>query len=785
MEFIWFNKGISISIFNSQIDINRAAYPLGLFIICAAIRLYLSGFSLSKIKSSMHSFFQGKVLFICLSLFLIALTIVSFYLYKNYSLPRGLEGQYFKTMNFKEPIFTRVDSEINFAYPLLMEVAKTNYSIRWEGYIYIPKTNEYTFLLISDDGSWLYLDDKLVIDNGEEHALRRRINTINLHKGFHSIKVSYFQKDSNSQLYLLWKPRGNLQKVVPTENLFTRLHTSKELIIDKLTSIFWKLAQLLWIIGLILLAWKIWKNKKLKNKYAVPFLLFLIIGLSLVLRLFLLQYSLGFTDSDEAVEGLMAKHILQRGERPIFYYGLAYMGSLKSHIAAIIYALFGVSVAGLKFTTTLFFFGFAFSLYYLAKQLFDEKIALISTLIVALSPLYLSYKSLMATAAYMEILFLGTLLLIIFHKLIYKRLSSERENRLYCAAGFIAGLGFWLNPLIINYVIVGFIFILLKKHRFLISKGFILALIFFLVGCFPLLIWNYNNSWHTISFILGSGQISLLKKLVNIPQNLLQIFTQSIPILLGVNRIHSPYSLIGNFSWLILGIYAASFFFICYKREKGLSKILKLSLKETNGVDILIVLTFFVIILYLNSEFADRALYPRYLLPLYSTLPIFVAVFLWWIKKYSHLLFVFLLLSILACNIYGNIYFYDQIKLENKKFKTFLSILEERNLNLAYSGFWQAYKITLATNEKVVCSPKMYDPHLDRYPYYSELIRRSKRVAIIVKMGSKRSEALESRLRKKNISFKHLDYYYSIYHSFSKRFWGGELKKSLRRQYRK
>ena len=97
------------------------------------------------------------------------------------------------------------------------------------------------------------LDDKLVIDNGEEHALRRRITTINLHKGFHSIKVSYFQKDGNSQLYLLWKPQGSLQKVVPTKNLFTRLHTSKALIIDKLTSIFWKLVQLLWIIGLILL----------------------------------------------------------------------------------------------------------------------------------------------------------------------------------------------------------------------------------------------------------------------------------------------------------------------------------------------------------------------------------------------------------------------------------------------------------------------------------------------------------------------------------------------------
>jgi 4-amino-4-deoxy-L-arabinose transferase-like glycosyltransferase len=783
MELIWFNKGISFSIFDSQVDINRAAYPLALLIICSVIRLYLSGFSLSKIKRSLHSFYQGKVLFICLALLLITLTIVSFCLNKTFSLTRGLEGRYFKTIDFKNIVFTRVDAEINFQYPILMEVADTDYSIQWKGYLYIPHANKYMFLLSSDDGSWLYLDNKLIIDNGGEHSLRRFVTTINLEKGFHPIKVSYFQKSGNSQLYLLWKPKDGLQRVLPEKNLFPEVPTSKELMKEKLASVLWNVTKILWIAGLIILARSIWKDKELKKKYSVAFLLFLILFISLLLRLYLLQYSLGFTDSDEAVEGLMAKHILQRGERPVLYYGLAYMGSLKSHITAIIYALFGVSVAGLKMATALFFFGFAFSLYYLAKQLFDEKVALVSTLIVALSPLYLTYKSLYATAAYMETLFLGTILLIIFNKLVFKRLKSGKENRLYCTAGFIAGLGFWLNPLIINYIIVGFIFILLKNHRFLITKGFLLILIFFFVGCFPLLLWNYNNSWLTISFLLGNGQISFLKKLANIPQNLFQIFTRSIPILLGVNQINGTHSLIGSFSWLILGIYAASFIFICYKREKGLSGILKLSLKESKGVDILIALPFVVIILYLNSEFADRALFPRYLIPIYSSLPIFAAVFLLWIKKYSHFLFIFLLIAILACNMYGNIYFYDQIKLENKRFKTFLSILEERNFNLAYSGFWQAYKITLATNEKVICSPKMYDPHLDRYPYYSELLRRSKKAVIIIGIGSKRGEALESRLREKDISFKRLDYYYSIYYSFSKRFWGGGLKKELRNKH--
>jgi hypothetical protein len=34
-------------------------------------------------------------------------------------------------------------------------------------------------------------------------------------------------------------------------------------------------------------------------------------------------------NSDEAVVGLMARHILD-GKRPVFYYGQAYMGSLDA-----------------------------------------------------------------------------------------------------------------------------------------------------------------------------------------------------------------------------------------------------------------------------------------------------------------------------------------------------------------------------------------------------------------------------------------------------------------------
>ena len=47
-------------------------------------------------------------------------------------------------------------------------------------------------------------------------------------------------------------------------------------------------------------------------------------------------------DSDEAITGLMARHILQ-GHVPIWLYGISYQGSLEAFSTAFLFALFGAT----------------------------------------------------------------------------------------------------------------------------------------------------------------------------------------------------------------------------------------------------------------------------------------------------------------------------------------------------------------------------------------------------------------------------------------------------------
>lgn len=67
------------------------------------------------------------------------------------------------------------------------------FAIDYRGRFWIDKPGMYHFVLTSDDGSRLYLDDQLVIDNDGQHPPEERECSLNLAAGVHRIRVSYFQ----------------------------------------------------------------------------------------------------------------------------------------------------------------------------------------------------------------------------------------------------------------------------------------------------------------------------------------------------------------------------------------------------------------------------------------------------------------------------------------------------------------------------------------------------------------------------------------------------------------
>ena len=119
-------------------------------------------------------------------------------------------------------------------------------------------------------------------------------------------------------------------------------------------------------------------------------LLVIILSVGIALRVyFLVNYELIDAKehvvalSDEATVGLMAKHIASGTNFPVFFYGQNYMGAFEAYVAALLFAALGVSVFTLKLVPAMFSIALLFVVYFLAKKMFNARVAILSTSLVA------------------------------------------------------------------------------------------------------------------------------------------------------------------------------------------------------------------------------------------------------------------------------------------------------------------------------------------------------------------------------------------------------------------
>ncbi|QCR22380.1 PA14 domain-containing protein [Pontibacter sp. SGAir0037] len=96
-----------------------------------------------------------------------------------------------------------------------------NFAIHASGYLNIKKTTNIVFRLVCDDGARLFIDDKLVVDNGGNHGLEPKDGEIILKAGRHPFKVEYYQGKFGKGVSLQWRPYGSEEFVVVPPSVFT------------------------------------------------------------------------------------------------------------------------------------------------------------------------------------------------------------------------------------------------------------------------------------------------------------------------------------------------------------------------------------------------------------------------------------------------------------------------------------------------------------------------------------------------------------------------------------
>ena len=82
------------------------------------------------------------------------------------------------------------------------------------GYINVPADDVYTFALLSDDGSTLVIDSRVVVDNDKEHSAIQLTGEMALSKGLHPICVRYFDHNGGVLRLVVSNSRGEVLQPV-------------------------------------------------------------------------------------------------------------------------------------------------------------------------------------------------------------------------------------------------------------------------------------------------------------------------------------------------------------------------------------------------------------------------------------------------------------------------------------------------------------------------------------------------------------------------------------------
>jgi 4-amino-4-deoxy-L-arabinose transferase-like glycosyltransferase len=247
-------------------------------------------------------------------------------------------------------------------------------------------------------------------------------------------------------------------------------------------------------------------------------------------RFAILLMSQTHVHSDEAIIGLMGKHILEGRYFPFYMYGQPYNAGAawEAYLAAVAYAFFGVSVISLKSCIVVLSLVGVFLFYRMCLALYDQRTALLATIVFAITPSLLKWH--FQVRGY-SLYFLSIPLL----TLLFLSLESKPTRRwpLFLLFGIISGLSIWSLELGITFNIALWIVLLLRRNLSL--KSALVAFAGFVLGYAPAVVFNLTHhfaNWNAVRERTGGGFAVLLH-----PEMLSQIFLTEMPKFFGTDTV--------------------------------------------------------------------------------------------------------------------------------------------------------------------------------------------------------------------------------------------------------
>ncbi|MFN2542931.1 MAG: ArnT family glycosyltransferase [Chthoniobacterales bacterium] len=256
-----------------------------------------------------------------------------------------------------------------------------------------------------------------------------------------------------------------------------------------------------------------------------------LLGVTAVAWFTILLASQTHVHSDEAIIGLMGKHILEGRYLPLYMYGQPYNAGAawEAYLAAIAFALFGIGVIPLKSCILLLSLICLILFYAMCRFIYDTATALLGTTAFALCPTLLKWHFQVRGYSwyFLSIPILTTLFFAV-------RSSPGSKPKLFFFFGLAAGLSIWSLELAIPLVAALSMLLIISGNRSL--KNAVLGAVGFVLGYAPAIAFNFTHhfaNWRYLAVDRPGGGLATLFQL----STCVRIFFHEIPKFFGPDTV--------------------------------------------------------------------------------------------------------------------------------------------------------------------------------------------------------------------------------------------------------
>ena len=397
-----------------------------------------------------------------------------------------------------------------------------------------------------------------------------------------------------------------------------------------------------------------------------------------VLRVAVNGSSLGVLDGDEAVWGLMARHVLD-GELSAFFWGQGYGGTQEVMATAPLFAVFGSGTLTMRLVPMVLTAVAALLVWRIGRRTIGEPAATAAAALLWVWPPYLVWKSDRAHGFYGSGLVLVCLVLLLVLRL------DERRSRLDAVLlGLVLGLGWWQTPQVVPIAVPALAWLAWRRREIWRDAWAIAPAA--LVCALPWLLSNVQHDWW--SFDIDAGESPY-------PTRLRGFVSSTFPMALGLRE---PFTSSWPLGRLVSGLVYLSLvgaFLYVWRRRRS----------ERAGL--LFAVTASYPFLYALSPATWLVDEPRYVVVLVPVLALLIAQIVTDVPRAAAVVVAGTMLSgVVLWHLSATPGYFERVERQfvPRDFGPLVSELEGRGPRRVFASYWLAYRLDFESRERIVAA---------------------------------------------------------------------------------